>query len=203
MIVSLLALLGLKRVIKDGVTIFEVFFSLYLIVLFLIPIHDFRYVIPIVPLYFFYASIGATEVKSLLRGHVWQYAPIILAGALILSYSSNYTTIDFGPIREGVERKESKELFQYVRTHTQPEDIFIFRKPRALALFTDRKAAVYPKPSGNSSMSDETAWNYFHDIQASYFIVATTTWSRNRVVMSRMRCSTSSSSATVDVLRSA
>jgi hypothetical protein len=110
---------------------------------------------------------------------VWRYAPIIVAGALILSYSSKYTALDFGPIREGMERKESKELFQYVRAHTHPDDIIIFRKPRALALLTGRRASIYPRPSDNSSTSDGIAWNYFHDIHARYFIVGTTAWARN------------------------
>jgi hypothetical protein len=115
----------------------------------------------------------------LVRGHVWQYAPIIVAGALVLSYSSKYTTLDFGPIREGIDRKESKELFQFVRAHTHPDDIIIFRKPRALALLTDRRASIYPRPSDISSTSDGTAWNYFHDIRARYLIVGTTAWGRN------------------------
>lgn len=177
--VSLLAALGLRRIIKDGVTILEVFLFLYLMALIVTPFTDHRYLFPIIPLFFFYACIGAIELRSLVRGHVWQYVPIIVAGVLILSYSSKYTTLDFGPIREGIERNESKELFQYLRAHTHPDEIIIFRKPRALALFTDRRASVYPRPSDNSSTSDGTAWNYFHDIQASYLIVGTTAWARN------------------------
>ena len=182
-LVSLLAALGLRRIIKDGVTILEVFLGLYLVALVVTPFTDDRYLFPIIPLYFFYAGIGAMELRSLVRGHVWQYAPIIVAGALILSYSSKYTTLDFGPIREGMQRKESKELFQYLRAHTHPDDIFIFRKPRALALLTDRRTAVYPRPSDNSSTWDGSAWNYFHDIHARYFIVGATAWARNRVLI--------------------
>jgi len=180
LVVSLLAVLGLRRIIKNGVTIFEVFLFLYLAALVITPFQDYRYLFPIIPLYFFYACIGAMDLRSLVRGQVWQYAPFIVAGAFIVSYSAMYTTLDFGPIRGGVEREESKELFQYVRNYTQPDDIFIFRKPRALALFTGRRTAVYPRPSESSSTSDQAAWYYFQDIRARYFVVGTTeAWASN------------------------
>ena len=187
LMVSLLAVLGLRRIIKDGVTILEIFLFLYLVVLVITPFEDLRYLFPIIPLYFFYACIGAMELRSLVPGHVWQYAPIIVAGVLILSYLSMYTTLDFGPIREGIERKESKELFQYLRVHTHPDEMIIFRKPRALALFTDRRASIYPRPSDNSSTADGTVWNYFHDIRARYLIVGTTAWARNLVIFRDIR----------------
>jgi hypothetical protein len=180
-IVSVLAAVGVRRRIKDGITVMDVFFFLYLVAVLVTLRHMiFRYLFPILPIYFLYAYLGAREVGSLRSGRGWQYAPIILIGAVVLSYAFKYTTINYGPIREGISREESTEMFQYIREHTEASDVIIFRKPRALALITGRRASVYPMPPYSSSGGEE-AWDYFHHIGARYFVVGASAWTRNRL----------------------
>ena len=119
-----------------------------------------------------YVVIGAKEVSSPVNSRNLQYAPLVLALAAGLAYTGKFTTLDYGAISEGVGRVESQELFQYIREKTQPTDVLVFRKPRALALFTGRRVSIFPKPTENPLLWDGTAWNYFRDIGARYLVVA-------------------------------
>lgn len=180
-IVSLLAAVGLKKRIKSGLTIIEVFLCLYVLVLLVSPVRAFRYLYPIIPIYFLYACIGAIEVRSLINRRGLHYAPVILAGLIGVSYALKYVTLDYGPIPEGIARQESVELFQYIRSHTKSDDVIIFRKPRALALLTGRRASIYPMPVQDPEQADAIAWNYFHESGARYLVIGATAWARNRV----------------------
>jgi hypothetical protein len=181
-ILSLLAILGFRRRIKGGITILEIFFFLYLLALLVTSrFAGFRYLFPVAPIYYFYACVGALEIATLARGRGWRYAPIILAGAIALSYASKYTTLDYGPIKEGIGRQESKALFHYIREHTDRSDVIIFRKPRALALLTGREAGIYPMPNDNSLSWDVIVSKYFQDRDVRYLIVAPAVWTRDSV----------------------
>lgn len=180
-IVSTLSVYGLKARLKAEITIDEIFLSLYLVVLLVTPFPALRYLIPVIPLYFLYACLGVLESRSLLGPRWYQYAPLVLTVLVVLSYASKYTTLDYGPIREGIARQESQELFQHIRAHTKPDDVLIFRKPRALALITGRRTSIYPMPSSDSVSWDGEAWDYFHHIGAHYFVVGAAAWARNPV----------------------
>ena len=183
MIVSLLATVGFLRRVKDGITIQEVFLFLYLCVLAAFPYPTHRYVYPVIPIYFFYAYRGALEVGGFSAGR-WRHVPLALTALIVVSYSFKYAAVDYGPIREGIEKKESKELFQHLIVNSQANDVIIFRKPRALALLTGRRSSIYPKPSHHDDASlDEKAWTYFRDIHARYIVIGATAWVRNPVRM--------------------
>ena len=116
---------------------------------------------PLIPLYVFYIFVGAEEIN--LSQKIKKPVFIIILIAIIASYVGKYSMIDFGPIREGVGKKETLELFDFIKQNTQKEDIFIFERPRVLSLFTGRSASVYHRPH-----SDEDLWNYFRKIKATY-----------------------------------
>ena len=179
--VSLLAVLGLRRRIDDGISVLEVFLFLYVVALVISPVQAFRYLFPIIPIYFLYACIGAIEIRSLTSRAGLQYVPVILAALVAVSYASKYVTLDYGPMQEGIARQESTELFQYIHSHTKPDDVIIFRKPRALALLTGRRVSIYPMPVQHADSSDGEAWKYFHAIGARYLVVGATAWARNPI----------------------
>jgi hypothetical protein len=179
--VSLLAALGLRRRIKDGITILEVFLFLYVVSLIVSPVEAFRYLYPIIPIYFLYAGIGLIEARSLTGRDGLQYAPVVVAGLVVVSYASKYVTVDYGPIPEGIARQESAELFHHIQSHTKPDDVIIFRKPRALALLTRRRSSIYPMPPEHAEPSDGIAWNYFDEIGARYLVVGAAVWARSPI----------------------
>jgi len=51
-----------------------------------------------------------------------------------------------------IERAETQELFQFIKSKTDDEDVILFFKPRVLALFTNRKslAMKFPDPDGDA-----------------------------------------------------
>jgi len=151
--------------IKRGITVFEIFSMLYSALVLIWPAHQgTRFLIPVIPLYIFYAFTG---IDAFLIGRKGARKLIFTAitAAIFISYAGKYATADYGYIREGIGKKEAKELFDYVNGNTQKSDVFIFQKPRALALYTGRSASVYHCPDDYMEL-----WKYFKDIGAVYIV---------------------------------
>jgi hypothetical protein len=166
-IFSIFAFIGCAARIKRRITIFEIFSALYLISVLIWPaIQGARFLMPIIPLYVFYAFAGIEEPSLIKRTGIRKTVFLIVMAIICVSYATKYTTLDYGCIREGIGKKETVELFDYIKKNTQKADIFIFQKPRALALYTGRKASVYHCPEDYRDL-----WRYFWDIKASYVIV--------------------------------
>jgi len=167
LIVCVLAIIGYVKRIKGGVTVFEIFLPLYLIPVIVVPIaYGTRYLIPVIPLYVFYALVGVKKLSFFEREKLERPVFIILIAAIFVSYGGKYLKTDYGPIAEGVGKRESIELFDYIKENTAKEDIFIFRKPRVLALFAGRRTSAYHLPQ-----DDKELWGYFREINAAYIII--------------------------------
>jgi len=164
-LMSLVACVGYIRKIYLKVDIYEIFFASYLGAIIIFPGYQgIRYLIPIIPLYVYYSLNG---VKWLGERTNWRNRIFIVVVVIIgASYMGKYRTEDFGPMRYGINRDESVELFRYVKGNTGEKDVIIFRKPRALALYTGRKVSVYPMEK-----DDTVLWTYFNEIGAKYFII--------------------------------
>jgi hypothetical protein len=66
-----------------------------------------------------------------------------LALAVLLSYAGWYSRIVAGPLRDSINAPEAMELYEWVRQHTDPHDLFLFPEPRVLALYTGRRAMAH------------------------------------------------------------
>ncbi len=168
-ITFVLALIGYVSKDQKEMTLFKIFRIfpvLYLVlILVLFPYFQARYLFPLVPLYILYIFMGIRKIGQW-NPKFEKYVFVLLMGAILFSYAAEYATLDYGPIAEGIEKRESVELFDYIRKYTDKNDIFIFRKPRVLSLFTGRQASVYHYPVG-----DKNLWDYFREIHAHYVIV--------------------------------
>ncbi len=102
---------------------------------------DPRMIFPLIPGYVYYVIRGmkSPPVASVLA----KRGPVALLIVSLGSYATWYSSADFGPFDTGVETSGSRELFTFIREHTMAEDVCIFFKPRALALYTKRKASAY------------------------------------------------------------
>lgn len=167
-VISALAIIGYFIRVKGKITILEIFLALYVINLMIWPGPDpIRYIIPIIPLYLFYA-FWAVENINLSQNRIRISFFITLILTIFVSYAGGHATKwVYGPIGESVTKKESTDLFDYIRKGTDKKDVFIFRKPRALSLFTDRRASNY-----YSTNNDKDLWNYFLRINATHVIVS-------------------------------
>jgi|GEM_PF-2347402 len=172
--VSLLALVGYWGQCRRNLSVREIFPLMYGIAIVLWPSYQgFRMLNPLVPLWLLYAWMGLEKL-----GHRWGgirvgrriHLPGImggaLAGAIALCYASTLLSRPTGPLPEGIGRPASQELFQAVPQQTQPEDVLIFIKPRALALLTGRRCAVY-----HLVQTDGELWAYFRQIRARFLVV--------------------------------
>jgi hypothetical protein len=85
-------------------------------------------------------------------------------GTSLVSYASRYTTLD-GQRTGGVDQPQSLAVFAFVVDSTAPGDVFVFDKPRALSLFTGRRAAAPFAPPDPCDL-----WRYMDEIHAGYAI---------------------------------
>ena len=161
------AIVGYVGRIKKKLTILDIF-PLFYVASIIVVARDqgARYLIPLVPSFVFYAFVGIMNINRLQRKGLEGLVCTALIGAILVSYSARYTKMDFGPIRTGMAKKETIDLFDYVKKATDERDIFIFRKPRELSLYTGRRASVFHRPRNPHDL-----WNYLHHINATYVVV--------------------------------
>ena len=166
--VTLLALLGYAESVRRRIGTCEVFVVIYPAAIFLWPTYQgVRFLYPILPLYLFYALKGLAHPWLARRPKLRRATVASLAVAVGLSYAAMATTMEFGPLHEGVAKPESAALFEYVRRHTGPDDVVIFVKPRVMSLLAGRASSVYHQPE-----DDRELWAYFDGIGARWLVVA-------------------------------
>ena len=122
-----------------------------------------RYLVPVMPLGFFYAICGLDFLPAPPRLHALMEG--VLATLVLAAYLSEYRTFDPGPIAGGVRTPGFAEMCAYVKDHSRPDDAFIFVNPRVFSLYTRRPAGAYPV-NGRPDLT----WKYANSIQARYLI---------------------------------
>jgi len=163
-----LALAGYVGRIRRGATAFEIFPVFYLSAVILWPANQgTRFLIPVIPLYVLFAFDGLWQLRVLQRHNLRRHAVAGLAVVIFASYAGRAARGYLGPIREGAHVPESRALFRHVRDHTPPDAVLIFRKPRILALYTDRRASMCQAPRRNDDL-----WRYIRRIGATHLVVS-------------------------------
>jgi hypothetical protein len=164
--VSISSIIGYFSSLRRRIGCYEIFFAIYLTAIVVLPVYDgIRFLMPVIPLYLLYALVGLKEIFS---GRERVGVPVFasLMVAVVITYVGQYTKLEFGPIREGIIKSEAQQFFEYVRGRTGENDTFVFRKPRALALFTGRNASAWHQPP-----DDQNLWDYFRKINATYLVL--------------------------------
>jgi hypothetical protein len=160
-----LALVAAVARIKRRLGALELFAIGYLLVTLIWPFPGWgRYLIPVLPLYVFYLLLGVRAASSRLR-LPRPALPIALAAVAVLSYGGQYSAVGFGPITSGVATPDSQDAFAYIRAETPEDAVLIGEKPRALALFTGRRATVYDETAG-----DDELLRYCEQVHATYAV---------------------------------
>lgn len=144
--VLLLAGAGYLARLRNGTTVYEWFAASNCLLLIFWPPFDtaaLRFLLPILPLFFLYVGEGLCLLgrSSIRRAAV----PIAcaLTMAVLVSYAGWYTRLERGPVVEGVSSPQAVALFDWIRADTDPDAVFLFQKPRALALFCRRHAVAH------------------------------------------------------------
>jgi hypothetical protein len=165
-LLCILALSGIWAHAKHGLTIVEAFLAPYMLLLMVWPVEKgiARYLFPLLPFFVYMALSGVQRLTAHWRR---SYALAALSGLVLLvgfSYLVTYRQTDFGPIAESDGSASFAALCRTVRTDTSPRDVFIYRRARALSLFTERPAAAY------QTGDDGALWAYMRSVHAAYLI---------------------------------
>jgi hypothetical protein len=132
-------LVGFWRRVRQGPSILEVFAVLYCAALLPWSFGAFRYLIPVIPLYYLYLIYGTNHLvshiavpKRLAYGVVG-----LLLGVLYLVWYGNQ---DYGPIESRYTHPEAHALYSYVHEHVPETSLIIVeRHLRQFAFFTERR----------------------------------------------------------------
>jgi 4-amino-4-deoxy-L-arabinose transferase-like glycosyltransferase len=165
-VVSLLTLAGLFYQYKRGFTIVEAFLVPYAAIVILWPFSPgIRLVFPVIPWIVFLALTGLRRLTQKFAPR--QVSTAVCAFVLLISvpFVTAYRHMDFGVIRQSTGLPEFNQLCQAVRERTTPQDVLIYFRARALALYTSRTASAY-----NYQGTDDELWQYARNVHATYLI---------------------------------
>lgn len=151
---------------KHGLTIVEAFLGPYFVMMILWPFSPgIRLAFPLVPWVVFLALYG---LRNLAMQFFPRYAtPVLCALLLLISipYALAYHKMEFGAIRESTGLPEFNSLCEAVRDRTRRDDVLIYFRARALALYTGRRASSY-----NHNGTEEELEHWASSIHANYLI---------------------------------
>ena len=112
--------------------------------------------------------LALTGLRNVAARAAPQYSATALCSVLMLiavPYVDVYLHADFGPINQTTGMPEFNQLCHAVREHTAPDDVLIYFRARALALYTGRTASAY-----NYRGTEEELWEYARKINATHLI---------------------------------
>jgi hypothetical protein len=124
---------------------------------------EFRLLYPMIPFFGFYAFAGLEALASRVGPRTAAVAVVLLTVGILGGYVRERAQWKMAPL-PGVTSQTSIELFDFVR-RAPASSVFIFRKPRALTLFTERAASVYDVLQSGQDLSE-----YCRQIRATHLI---------------------------------
>jgi hypothetical protein len=122
------------------------------------------YLVPIIPLFLFYAIVGFESLTSSAKPKLRTAMAAALMLMVIAGYAGKYSRLRLHSFGE-METAGPQRLFHFVANNTSPNDVIVFRRARALTLFTQREASPY-----HWVRNDNDLWQYFCSIHAAYLI---------------------------------
>jgi Dolichyl-phosphate-mannose-protein mannosyltransferase len=176
---GILGLYGYVQRLRSRLTVVEIFVPAYaiLIVILWSRDQDSRLLIPLVPFWLFYVALGLREIGKY-RGRTLERA---MASVLLLlvfgSFAGAYSRTEYGPFAQGLGDSRFTDLSEYIKTATAKESVFLFAKPRLLALVTGRRASGYQDP-----LKQDELWDYCSEIGVNY-IISSDTFDRDRHIL--------------------
>jgi len=167
-LLALLALFGYVMRLRRGPTVFELLPIPYLAVILVWSFYQGnRFLLPLVPLFVFYVMFGLRSLSAVRLGRL---EPALLALLTVMTLGAYITQIprqEYPALSEGVGTREAAELFEYIRSTTEPDDVIVFQKARALSLYTGRPAASY-----HVTDDDQELWGFIRSIDAAYVVTS-------------------------------
>jgi 4-amino-4-deoxy-L-arabinose transferase-like glycosyltransferase len=163
-----LAGLGYATRLRNGLGVREAFVPLYLAAICVWPSAEWgqRFLLPLLPLFLVYVWHGLLTLSALAPA-LARPAGVCLTVAVLAAYVGQYARQDFGPLPDGTHRPTTQAFFQHVRDQTPPDAVFLYQAPRALALYTGRRAAGHHPRATSAEL-----WRDLRRIGATHVVVA-------------------------------
>jgi hypothetical protein len=157
--------LGVYHQVKQNIFLCVLIFVHFLLLILWPYQQGLRFLIFLVPIYYYFACIGYTflyekfvkniKLVSLYKLHFMVFYVIIFYSIFIaFSNQTLYKTQD-----NEIMSNEAKELFEFVNTKTKYTDKFIFFKPNVLRLICNRES-IYVLNTNAISSSNANYWIY-------------------------------------------
>ncbi len=167
---TLLALIGAFSKRRNSLDLGTIFFFGYGVFLLLWPIGQARYLLPLIPVYFYLITCGLLTVSRFVSSRSQTAAKLTVAvviGILMLTYVAKYTHSDFGPSSDAWDSPSAMQLYTLVQRSTPKDAVILAGAPRALALYTGRRTAQFPE-----ALNQESLTKYIAKIGATHLLVA-------------------------------
>lgn len=158
---------GIVAKARARLSVYEVFFIIYLFFLILYPITSdvTRYAMPVWPLLFLYCAYGIREISARMQAAASAGLAVGVAALVSILYGVQFSSMNFGHIPFSVEDSQSLELFNAVKKDLPKDAAVLTRKPTIVALYTDHPASIWPE-----HFTDDELWTYMEKLQIRYVI---------------------------------
>lgn len=153
MLALILLVAGFVRETRNGIRLLEIYCVFHLGVHLIVPSHSYeRYIMPIVPLLLFFLvrelshlflALRAALIssQSILTKSVAAIIGLVVTGAAVVTFQSNLSGIYYSltDSKPGVGSKQDAQIFDWIKTNTEPESVLICFGDLKYYLYTGRK----------------------------------------------------------------
>jgi hypothetical protein len=108
----------------------------------------FRFILPVIPVMLLFSVKGidiVSEKLPILKNPILFFLFFILVSSLVISGSKGVNNFQNNREINGPFDPYSFQMYYFVKTETNTDDVIVFMKPRALRLFTDRNSFMTTK----------------------------------------------------------
>ena len=140
-----------------SISALDLFFGGSLLLLLILPFAVApRYLLPVIPIVFFYILVTINAVSGSTRRLRWLF-PVTVIGALSFYV---ITDINFHKranalVLEGAVTSNTRDLYAYVKQNLTAEDLVLVSKPRVFVLYTRRRATIWNKNVSPENILDD------------------------------------------------
>jgi len=137
-------ILGFILVIRKRILMEDLFFMLMCLLIIITPVHEgLRFFLPAVPLYILYCKEGIYRLlKKTTQVRPYKIAILLTVIYLALGHEDYLRAAKVPDYIWSPNTRNDTVAFQYLIDHTGKDDIILFAKPRALTLYTNKRAMV-------------------------------------------------------------
>jgi hypothetical protein len=165
-----LIFLGFYLRLKRGVEFVDILLMVYMCVLYIYPYlaSGYRFLVPVTPVLLVYATEGLYFLMEALQ---WKkfilYSLCIISFYAVYKYDWRIILDNQNKVLQGPQRMDSKITFDFIKNNTDKNSRILFKKPRALSLYTGRSCFL-----NNPDESIEDLANQIKEYNIDYILIS-------------------------------